>query len=149
MHLAYSAEQLALRDELQTYFATLMTEDRVARLGKGEHAGGPTYREIVRQMTEGSQFSTPLMRLQDPEATKVILTTLADGTFAEWRAAHDAAGLTPGTPDYPSRDALAAIRLEERPPSIAVRRFTEAHADAASFLRALRAYAARERRFGS
>ena len=50
MHLAHSAEQLALRDELQTYFATLMTEDRVARLGKGEHAGGPTYREIVRQM---------------------------------------------------------------------------------------------------
>jgi acyl-CoA dehydrogenase len=50
MHLALSAEQLALRDELQKYFAGLMTEDRVARLGKGEHAGGPTYREIVRQM---------------------------------------------------------------------------------------------------
>ena len=50
MHLALSAEQLALRDELQKYFAGLMTEDRVARLGKGEHAGGPTFREIVRQM---------------------------------------------------------------------------------------------------
>jgi arsenite-transporting ATPase len=31
-------------------------------------------------MTEGSHFSTPLMRLQDPEATKVILTTLAETT---------------------------------------------------------------------
>ena len=50
MHLALSAEQLALRDELQKYFAGLMTEDRVARLGKGEHAGGPAFREIVRQM---------------------------------------------------------------------------------------------------
>ena len=50
MDLALSAEQLALRDELQTYFAALITEDRIARLGKGEHAGGPTYREIVRQM---------------------------------------------------------------------------------------------------
>lgn len=43
-------------------------------------ATGAYHREIVRQMTEGSQFSTPLMRLQDPEATKVILTTLAETT---------------------------------------------------------------------
>ncbi len=75
MHLAHSAEQLALRDELQSYFATLMTEDRVARLGKGEHAGGPTYREIVRQMGDdgwlgvgwrkewGGQGFTPIEQL--------------------------------------------------------------------------------------
>src|SRR5690606_2032904 len=43
-------------------------------------ATGAYHREIVRQMTEGSSFSTPLMRLQDPEATKVILTTLAETT---------------------------------------------------------------------
>ena len=50
MDLALTDTQLELRDELRRYFAALMTPERVARLGKGEHAGGATFREIVRQM---------------------------------------------------------------------------------------------------
>lgn len=41
---------------------------------------GAYHREITRQMTEGTSFQTPLMRLQDPESTKVIITTLAETT---------------------------------------------------------------------
>ena len=43
-------------------------------------ATGAYHREVTRQMTEGSTFSTPLMRLQDPESTRVIITTLAETT---------------------------------------------------------------------
>lgn len=43
-------------------------------------ATGAYHREIVRQMTEGSHFATPLMRLQDADATKVVITTLAETT---------------------------------------------------------------------
>lgn len=32
-------------------------------------------REIARQMSENTNFTTPLMRLQDPNATKVLLVT--------------------------------------------------------------------------
>ena len=41
---------------------------------------GAYHREVTRQMTAGSNFSTPLMRLQDPQSTRVIITTLAETT---------------------------------------------------------------------
>ncbi|MFZ2177985.1 MAG: arsenical pump-driving ATPase [Rhodococcus sp. (in: high G+C Gram-positive bacteria)] len=49
-------------------------------------ATGSYHREISRQMGEGSHFTTPphfttpLMRLQNPEETKVVLVTLAETT---------------------------------------------------------------------
>lgn len=44
-------------------------------------AAGSYHREITRQMGEGGAgFVTPLMRLQDPAQTKVILITLAETT---------------------------------------------------------------------
>lgn len=44
-------------------------------------AAGSYHREISRQMGEGGAgFVTPLMRLQDPAQTKVILVTLAETT---------------------------------------------------------------------
>ncbi|WP_067900946.1 arsenical pump-driving ATPase [Nocardia vaccinii] len=43
-------------------------------------ATGSYHRDIVRQMTPGTRFRTPLMRLQDPEATKVLLVTLPETT---------------------------------------------------------------------
>ncbi len=43
-------------------------------------ATGSYHREIARQMGENSNFTTPLMRLQDPNATKVLLVTLAETT---------------------------------------------------------------------
>lgn len=49
MYLTYTDEQQALRDELRTYFAQLMTPERVAGLSRGE-LDGPTYKDIVRQL---------------------------------------------------------------------------------------------------
>ena len=43
-------------------------------------ATGSYHREITRQMGSGTHFTTPLMRLQNPEETKVLLVTLAETT---------------------------------------------------------------------
>lgn len=43
-------------------------------------ATGSYHREIARQMGENTNFTTPLMRLQNPQETKVILVTLAETT---------------------------------------------------------------------
>ena len=43
-------------------------------------ATGSYHREIARQMGDGMAFVTPLMRLQDPALTKVLLVTLAETT---------------------------------------------------------------------
>ena len=43
-------------------------------------ATGSYHREIARQMGESMAFVTPLMRLQDPALTKVLLVTLAETT---------------------------------------------------------------------
>ncbi|AOD24851.1 arsenical pump-driving ATPase (plasmid) [Rhodococcus sp. p52] len=43
-------------------------------------ATGSYHREIARQMGDGAQFTTPLMRLQDPAQTKIVLVTLAETT---------------------------------------------------------------------
>ncbi|MEV6325633.1 arsenical pump-driving ATPase [Nocardia sp. NPDC051787] len=43
-------------------------------------ATGSYHREVARQMGEHQAFTTPLMRLQDPAQTKVVLVTLAETT---------------------------------------------------------------------
>ena len=44
-------------------------------------ATGAYHREIARQMSgSGMRFSTPMMQLQDPQQTKVLLVTLAETT---------------------------------------------------------------------
>lgn len=43
-------------------------------------ATGSYHREIARQIGDTMSFTTPLMRLRDPEQTKVILVTLAETT---------------------------------------------------------------------
>jgi arsenite-transporting ATPase len=43
-------------------------------------ATGSYHREIARQMGKNTNYTTPLMRLQDPNATKVLLVTLAETT---------------------------------------------------------------------
>ncbi|TXN28990.1 arsenical pump-driving ATPase [Lacisediminihabitans profunda] len=43
-------------------------------------ATGSYHREVARQIGDNLPFVTPLMRLQDPEQTKVILVTLAETT---------------------------------------------------------------------
>jgi arsenite-transporting ATPase len=43
-------------------------------------AAGSYHREITRNMPEGAHYTTPLMRLQDPEYTKILLVTLPETT---------------------------------------------------------------------
>ena len=43
-------------------------------------AAGSFHREIARNMPEGTHYTTPLMRLQDPEYTKIVLVTLPETT---------------------------------------------------------------------
>ena len=69
----------------------------------------------------------------------LAFTTLADGTFAEWRAAHAALGLAPGTPAYPGPAALAALLPGA---TVSVERIDEPHANARAFLGAVKAIGA-------
>jgi len=43
-------------------------------------AAGSYHRDVVRQMGDSIHVTTPLMQLQDPQQTKVILVTLAEAT---------------------------------------------------------------------
>jgi arsenite-transporting ATPase len=43
-------------------------------------AAGSYHRDAVRQMGDAMRYTTPLMRLQDPDQTKVVLVTLAETT---------------------------------------------------------------------
>ena len=43
-------------------------------------AAGAYHREIARQMSAGQHFTTPMMRLQDPKRTKILIVTLAETT---------------------------------------------------------------------
>jgi arsenite-transporting ATPase len=60
---------------------------------------GSYHRDVTRQMTPGLHYITPLMRLQDPAATKVLLITLAETTpvleAAELQADLERAGIHP------------------------------------------------------
>lgn len=66
---------------------------------------------------------------------RLAFTTLAAGSFAEWRAAHR--DIAPGTPDYPTAETLAAIGLDVGIETLPVR-----HADARHFLRSVKAIGA-------
>lgn len=43
-------------------------------------ATGSYHRDVTRQMPPGSRYTTPLMRLQDPRQTKILLVTLPETT---------------------------------------------------------------------
>lgn len=66
---------------------------------------------------------------------RLCFTTLAEGSFREWIAAHH--GLPAGTPDWPAAEELRAMGL-----AVNLRDWTEIHADSRSFLRALKAIGA-------
>ncbi len=51
MHIEFTAEQVALRDEIRSYYKELFTPElRAAFDGEHEEMGGPVFREIVRRM---------------------------------------------------------------------------------------------------
>jgi arsenite-transporting ATPase len=75
-------------------------------------AAGSYHRDVVRQMGDSSNYTTPLMRLQDPTQTKVILVTLAEPTpvteAAELQADLIRAGIRPWA--WIVTNSLAAAR---------------------------------------
>lgn len=70
-----------------------------------------------------------------------LFSTLGAGSFAEWRAAHDAVGARPGTPRFAAADRLAAALPQHRI-AATIDPVIEQHDSALSFLRALRAIGA-------
>lgn len=62
-----------------------------------------------------------------------IVTTLGAGSFAEWRAAHAAEGLEPGTPAFQAAENLTPQRID---------RYVETHESALDFMRSLKAIGA-------
>lgn len=75
------------------------------------------------------------------ERGKLIFTTLAAGSFAEWRAAYGST--VPGTPDYPQADDLRGLGLD-----VTIETILRDHDDAQDFLRALKAIGAGTPRSG-
>lgn len=43
-------------------------------------AAGSYHREIARNMPDGAHYATPMMRLQDPDYTRILLVTLPETT---------------------------------------------------------------------
>lgn len=78
-----------------------------------------------------------LFRLLKPGGY-LLVSTLAAGTFAEWRAAHEELGLIAGTPIYPDRTALEAMRVEGQPASVEIETMTSTYPSGRDFMRALR-----------
>lgn len=62
-------------------------------------ATGSYHREVARQLGDSREFTTPLMRLQNPDHTKVVIVTLPETTpvveAVELSADLDRAGITP------------------------------------------------------
>jgi arsenite-transporting ATPase len=100
-------------------------------------ATGSYHREITRQMSEGARFVTPLMRLQDPAQTKVLIITLPETTpVLEAEELQDdlaRAGITPWawvvnaslTAAGPSSPFLRARARAEAAPVAAVQRLCQ------------------------
>lgn len=82
-----------------------------------------------------------LTRYLKPDG-RILITTLAQGTFEEWRRAHAEIGLTPGVPIFPSCDALQRLRPSGRTVNVDVCRDAECFASGRDFLMALRSLGA-------
>jgi malonyl-CoA O-methyltransferase len=65
---------------------------------------------------------------------QIMVATLGPGTFAEWRAAHEAEGLQPGTLAFTPSSDLEALT----PRTLIVEPHRQHHADARAFLSAVR-----------
>jgi len=77
---------------------------------------------------------------------QLVFSTLAEGTFAEWRDAHD--GLIPGAHSYPSEAELRGLRVAGFPGEVEFERFIEHYRTAADFLHTLRGVGAATPRTG-
>lgn len=72
----------------------------------------------------------------------LVFTTLAGGTFGEWREAHRAVGVPCGLLPLPSAAALEAMHPDLREGPLAVQRYTDEPGSAREFLLGLKAIGA-------
>lgn len=79
---------------------------------------------------------------------RLIVTTLARGSFAEWRQAHADEELVAASHSYPALAELAALPLEDIRPTIEAQDFYERYPSGRAFLRALKAIGAGTPRAG-
>ena len=73
----------------------------------------------------------------------LAFATLAEDTLVEWRQAHAAFGLEPGTPVFPSLRTLGTLGAGKASGRIVAERLVHVHVDAQAFLRGLKAVGAR------
>lgn len=73
---------------------------------------------------------------------RMLIATLAEASFAEWRRVHADLGLSPGVPDYPSLEALGALRVDRLEARVEADRDVERFASGRDFLASLRAIGA-------
>lgn len=78
----------------------------------------------------------------------LALSTLASGSFAEWRSAHRALGLEPATPDYPEVATLGRLMPDDMTGAIEIEPIVHRYADAADLLHSLRGIGATVPRSG-
>lgn len=84
---------------------------------------------------------TELVRHLKPNG-RILITTLASGSFAEWRRAHAELDLAPGVPTYPGAEALQRLRPGGVTPSIDVYEDLDVFASGVEFLHSLRSIGA-------
>lgn len=82
-----------------------------------------------------------LVRFLKPKG-RILITTLADGTFAEWRRAHAELGLSPGAPTFPTAETLRRLEPAGLPAKLDICHDTERLASGKDFLSALRSVGA-------
>ncbi|MDG2001739.1 MAG: methyltransferase [Novosphingobium sp.] len=71
-----------------------------------------------------------------------LFSTLAAGSFVEWRTAHDAEGLSCGTPRFCKAAELETMHSTARCGPLQIERLTEQHESAPNFLHSLKAIGA-------
>ena len=72
----------------------------------------------------------------------LAFTTLAAGTFAEWRAAHEGLGLASGTPAFPTGGELAGMAPAGTEIAVSLGRLVEPQGSARAFLHGVKAIGA-------
>lgn len=95
----------------------------------------------VQWFTDLEDGLAKLFRLLRPGG-RMIVSTLADGTFVEWRRANAALGMTAGTPPFPTQQTLAAMRLDGQAGTVESLTKVQSHASGTAFLRAVRSIGA-------
>jgi malonyl-CoA O-methyltransferase len=102
---------------------------------------------VVQWFDDLAEGLDKLFALVAPGGTLAV-TTLAAGSFAEWRQAHEAEGYEAALHRYPDEDELAAICPAGAISRCAFRTFRERHRNGPAFLHALKGIGAGTPRTG-